>query len=126
MTIRKLIFKAFLLSLFIYVFAACEQNQKDQDIFKTKPNILLIVSEDNGADLGCYGNKEVKTPVLDKLASEGVLFENAYVTYSVCSPSRGTIFTGLYPHQNGQIGLATHKYRMYQSFKTLPVYLKEA
>ena len=39
---------------------------------------------------------------------------------------RSTIYTGLYPHQNGQIGLATHKFRMYESFKTLPVYLKEA
>ena len=92
----------------------------------TKPNILLIVSEDNGPDLGCYGNKNVFTPNLDKLSSQGVQFNNAFVTYSVCSPSRGTIFTGLYPHQNGQIGLATHKYRMYEGIKTLPVYLKEA
>ncbi|NOQ97504.1 MAG: sulfatase-like hydrolase/transferase [Calditrichae bacterium] len=91
-----------------------------------KPNILLIVSEDNGPDLGCYGNKNVFTPNLDQLAAEGVQFNNAYVTYSVCSPSRGTIFTGLYPHQNGQIGLATHKYRMYEGIKTLPKYLREA
>ena len=90
------------------------------------PNILLIVSEDNGPDLGCYGNPYVYTPRLDQLAEEGVLFENAFVTYSVCSPSRSTIFTGLYPHQNGQIGLATHKFRMFRSFKTLPTYLKEA
>jgi N-sulfoglucosamine sulfohydrolase len=91
-----------------------------------KPNILFIVSEDNGPDLGCYGVKEVTTPNLDQLAEEGVLFENAYVPYSVCSPSRGAIYTGLYPHQNGQIGLATHKFRMYKDFKTLPVYMKEA
>ena len=91
-----------------------------------KPNILLIVSEDNGPDLGCYGNPYVSTPNLDRLAEGGVLFENAFVTYSVCSPSRSTIFTGLYPHQNGQIGLATHKYRMHQSYKSIPVYLKEA
>ena len=90
------------------------------------PNILLIVSEDNGPDLGCYGVKEVKSPHIDQLAAEGVLFENAFVTYSVCSPSRSTIFTGLYPHQNGQIGLATHKFRMYGGLKTLPVFLKEA
>lgn len=91
-----------------------------------KPNILFIVSEDNGPDLGCYGNSNVHTPVLDSLANSGVRFENAYVTYSVCSPSRSTLFTGLYPHQNGQIGLATHKYRMHQDFKTLPEYLQEA
>jgi N-sulfoglucosamine sulfohydrolase len=90
-----------------------------------RPNILLIVSEDNGPDLGCYGNTEVHTPHLDRMAQEGIKFSNAYVTYSVCSPSRGTIFTGLYPHQNGQIGLATHKYRMYDGIKTLPKYLGE-
>lgn len=91
----------------------------------TRPNILLIVSDDNTPDLGCYGNHELKTPILDKLAKNGVLFENAYATYSVCSPARSTIFTGLYPHQNGQVGLATHKYRMYPGITSLPVYLKK-
>lgn len=91
-----------------------------------RPNILLIVSEDNGPDIGCYGASMVKTPVLDHLARKGVRFDNAFVTYPVCSPSRGTIFTGLYPHQNGQIGLATHKYRMYPGIVTLPAYLKQA
>jgi N-sulfoglucosamine sulfohydrolase len=90
------------------------------------PNILLIVSEDNNQDLGCYGVKEVKTPVLDDLAKRGVRFKNSFVTYSVCSPSRGTLFTGLYPHQNGQIGLATHKYHLYPGITTLPTYLQRA
>ena len=44
-----------------------------------RPNILLIVSEDNGPELGCYGEPSVKTPNLDRLASQGVLFERAYV-----------------------------------------------
>ena len=93
---------------------------------KKKPNILLIVSEDNGPDLGCYGVKEVKSPNIDRLAEQGALFNRAYVTYSVCSPSRSTIYTGLYPHQNGQIGLATHRFSMYgDMIKTLPVLLKE-
>nr|MCH9790011.1 sulfatase [Planctomycetota bacterium] len=78
------------------------------------PNILLIVSEDNGPELGCYGDPYAKTPHLDQLASEGVQFENAFVPYSVCSPSRACFLTGLYPHQNGQIGLATHKFATYQ------------
>jgi N-sulfoglucosamine sulfohydrolase len=79
-----------------------------------RPNILLIVSEDNGPELGCYGDPHARTPNLDRLASEGVLFENAFVPYSVCSPSRASFLTGLYPHQNGQIGLATHKFAMYR------------
>lgn len=89
------------------------------------PNILLIVSEDNGCDLGCYGNHLVYTPNIDSLSQQGMKFMNAYVTYSVSSPSRSSIFTGLYPHQNGQIGLATHKYSMYEGIKTLPKYMKE-
>lgn len=78
------------------------------------PNILLIVSEDNGPELGCYGDPYARTPHLDRLAADGVRFENAFVPYSVCSPSRACFLTGLHPHQNGQIGLATHKFAMYR------------
>ena len=80
----------------------------------TRPNILLIVSEDNGPELGCYGEPSVQTPVLDALASRGVLFERAYVPQAGCSQSRAALLTGLYPHQNGQIGLATWKFRLYR------------
>lgn len=90
-----------------------------------QPNILFIVAEDASQDLGCYGNAHVTTPNLDLLASQGARFRNAYTTYSVSSPSRGSIFTGLYAHQNGQIGLATHKYEMFPGIKTLPMYMKE-
>lgn len=79
------------------------------------PNVLLIVSEDNGPELGCYGDPYARTPNLDRLAADGVRFENAFVPYSVCSPSRACFLTGLYPHQNGQIGLATHKFSMYRA-----------
>ncbi|SVE32385.1 uncharacterized protein METZ01_LOCUS485239, partial [marine metagenome] len=78
------------------------------------PNILLIVSEDNGPEMSCYGEPFVKTPVLDKLAAEGVRFDRAYVPQAGCSQSRAAYLTGLYPHQNGQIGLATWKFRMYR------------
>ena len=80
----------------------------------SQPNILLIVSEDNGQELGCYGDPYVRTPNLDRLASEGTLFKNAYVAQAGCSQSRAAFLTGLYPHQNGQIGLATWKFRMYR------------
>ena len=78
-----------------------------------RPNVLLIVSEDNGPELGCYGEPFVETPVLDQLAADGVRFHNAYVPQAGCSQSRAALLTGLYPHQNGQIGLATWKFRMY-------------
>lgn len=90
-----------------------------------RPNILLIVSEDNSQDLGCYGNSIVHTPNLDRLAENGVRFTNAYVTTSVCSPCRSSIFTGLYVHQNGQFGWATHNYTLFDEIKVLPQYLKE-
>ena len=83
-----------------------------------RPNILFIVSEDNGQELSCYGDPNVRTPNLDSLAKEGVMFRDAYVTQAVCSPSRSTFFTGLYPHQNGQLGLATHQYAMFKDFGT--------
>ncbi len=78
-----------------------------------RTNILLIVSEDNGPELGCYGEPYVQTPVLDALAAEGVRFERAYVPQAGCSQSRAALLTGLYPHQNGQIGLATWKFGLY-------------
>ena len=78
------------------------------------PNVLLIVSEDNGPELGCYGDQTASTPHLDRLAARGVRFSRAFVTTASCSESRSSILTGLYPHQNGQIGLATHKYAMYR------------
>ncbi|MDG1890151.1 MAG: sulfatase [Verrucomicrobiota bacterium] len=77
-----------------------------------RPNILLIVSEDNGPEIGCYG-APVTTPHFDRLAGEGTLFWNAYAPQAGCSQSRASFLTGLYPHQHGQIGLATWKYAMY-------------
>jgi arylsulfatase A-like enzyme len=91
-----------------------------------RPNVLLIISEDNGPELGCYGDRYARTPNLDQLASEGVQFKTAYVTQAVCSSSRSSIFTGLYPHQNGQIGLATHKFAMFGNWPTTYSILHDA
>jgi N-sulfoglucosamine sulfohydrolase len=88
--------------------------------------VLLIVSEDNGPELGCYGDPYANTPNLDRLADEGVRFERAYVPYAVCSQSRASLFTSLYPHQNGQIGLATHRFAMYKDWPNIPSLLKDA
>jgi len=92
---------------------------------KSKPNILLMVAEDHGLQLSCYGDKHISTPNLDALAVDGVRFEHAYVTQAGCSPSRASIFTGLFPHTNGQIGLATHGLRLYKDdTPNLTTYLK--
>jgi arylsulfatase A-like enzyme len=66
------------------------------------PNILLIVSDDQGwPDLGCLGTKAIQTPHLDRLAKEGVRLTNYYVTWPACTPSRGSILTGRHPLRNG-------------------------
>ncbi len=97
------------------------------DALATKPNILFIVSEDNGPELGCYGDPYARTPNLDKLASEGVRFNRAFVAQAGCSQSRASFLTGLYPHQHGQIGLATWGFRMYrEDTPNLPRSLKAA
>jgi N-sulfoglucosamine sulfohydrolase len=82
---------------------------------QTKPNILLIVSEDNGPELGCYGDRFARTPHLDQLAEDGILFRQAFVPQAGCSQSRASFLTGLYPHQHGQIGLATWGFRLYRN-----------
>jgi N-sulfoglucosamine sulfohydrolase len=92
----------------------------------SKPNVLLIVSEDHSQHLGCYGDRFARTPVLDQLAADGTRFANAHTTQAVCSPGRASIHTGLYPHQCGQIGLATHNYGLFGDLPNLPRLLKSA
>ncbi len=67
-----------------------------------RPNIIFIMSDDHAqAALSCYGSKLNSTPNLDRLAREGIRFENSFVTNSICTPGRATILTGKYSHKNG-------------------------
>ena len=73
-----------------------------------QPNIILFIADDvSWDDLGCYGNKDVYAPNIDLLALEGMVFDNAYLTTSSCSPSRNSIITGRYPHNTGAAELHT-------------------
>lgn len=94
---------------------------------RRKRNVLLIVSDDHGYDMSCTGGK-VKTPTLDALARDGVLFTDAYASVSSCSSSRATLYTGLYSHTNGMYGLAhdVHNFSLLDDVKTLPWMLKQA
>ena len=66
------------------------------------PNFLVIVADDHGwNDLGCYGHPVARTPNLDRLADDGVRFTHCYSTAPLCSPGRGAVMTGLYPHVSG-------------------------
>lgn len=67
-----------------------------------KPNVIVIVSDDAGyIDFGCYGGKQIPTPNIDGIAAKGVLFTDAYVSASVCAPSRAGILTGRYQQRFG-------------------------
>jgi arylsulfatase A len=96
--------------------------------FAKKPNIVVFLVDDMGwGDLACYGNKIIKSPHLDKFATEGVRFTQCYSACGVCSPSRSAILTGRTPYRNGVWrwipgGHTTH---LRESEITLPELLKE-
>jgi arylsulfatase A-like enzyme len=69
---------------------------------RRKPNLIIFLPDQQRADtIACYGGKKVHAPNLNKLASESVVFERAYVTHPVCTPSRSSLMTGTWPHING-------------------------
>ncbi len=94
-----------------------------------KPNIILFITHDQGQYLGCYNSPQapnsLNTPNIDKLAAKGIKFTNYFCTAPQCSPSRGSIQTSLYPHQNGLMGLANLGWNLPNFNKTLPIYLRE-
>ncbi|MFZ5823549.1 MAG: sulfatase [Bacillota bacterium] len=90
-----------------------------------RPHILMIISHDTGRHLGCYG-AAVRTPNLDRLAAEGIRFEQNFCVAAQCSPSRGSLMTGRYPHKNGLIGLAHLGWSMNEDEVCLPQYLTQA
>jgi len=93
---------------------------------RPKDNVLIVHWHDLGRYLGVYGHADVASPRLDQLASEGILFSRAHATAPLCSPSRGSLFTGRYPHRNGLVGLAHHGWEYRADVHTLPQILSEA
>lgn len=89
-----------------------------------RPNVLLMHCHDLGRYLGCYG-RDIETPNIDAIADDGVLFENHYGTAPQCSPSRGSLLTGRYPHVNGLMGLAHENWELDADERTLPEYLND-
>ena len=68
----------------------------------TTPNVIFILVDDQGYyDLGCYGATEIRTPRIDKMASEGILFSDYYAAAPICSASRAGLLTGCYPRRVG-------------------------
>lgn len=100
-----------------------------------RPNVLLIMTDNHGPwTLGCYGNQEIRTPHIDALAAEGILFTRCFSSNAVCSPTRATYLTGLIPSQHGvhrylgaeraQIG--PDAYNTIEEFRSLPEILSES
>lgn len=73
------------------------------------PNILWLIAEDFGPHLGCYGTREVSTPNLDRMASEGIRYTRFYTTAPVCSPSRSAFITGMYQTTTGAHNHRSHR-----------------
>ncbi|HEX7898830.1 MAG TPA: sulfatase [Planctomycetota bacterium] len=95
-----------------------------------RPDILWIVVDDMSANLGCYGEKTIETPNLDRLAREGTRFTRAYTTAPVCSPSRSALITGCYQtsigaHQH-RSGRGAEKIRLPEGVETVPALLRKA
>lgn len=95
-----------------------------------KPNILWIVMDDVGVELPCYGEKQIETPNIDRLVLEGTRFERAFLTSSVCSPSRSAMITGMYQTTIGahhhRSGRGTEKIHLPKGVEPLPALLQRS
>ncbi|WP_405293646.1 sulfatase-like hydrolase/transferase [Algibacter sp. Ld11] len=103
--INKSIHNSLMFSLLL-ILASCtgikSQSIKTNTTSNSKPNILFVLCDDLGyADVGFNGSKDIITPEMDKLASNGTVFTSAYVAHPFCGPSRAGIMTGRYPHAYG-------------------------
>lgn len=104
-------------------FYACEE--KIATTGNAAPNILFIPVDDLRPELGCYGNPYIKTPNIDRLAEEGVVFTRTYCQQAVCNPSRASLLTGLRPDSIQVWDLATKFRDILPDVVTLPQYFKQ-
>lgn len=117
--------KIVLLCLITLSVQACKQPSTKKPKTVQKPNILWIVSEDNSPWLRCYGDSIATTPNLDKLASESILFTNAYSNAPVCAPSRNTLITGMFSPALGTQHMRS-AYKIPDHIQFYPKLLKDA
>jgi N-acetylglucosamine-6-sulfatase len=93
---------------------------------ESRPNIVFVLVDDLRWDaLGCMGHPFVKTPNVDRIAKEGALFQNFFVSIPLCSPSRGSFLTGTYPHTHGVIDNTDHS-ELSHKLVTFPMLLHDA
>ncbi len=106
---RQFIRSAAITGISLSCVGACSMAKPQPDRVTRKPNIVFVLCDDMGwGDMGCYGHPKIKTPNLDRLASQGVRLTNFYVNSPVCSPTRAGVMTGRFPSELGFHGhLAT-------------------
>ena len=92
---------------------------------QNKPNVLVFIIDDLRADLGCYDNSFIKSPNIDKLAEDGVVFNNAYCQQAICAPSRMSILSGQRLETLGIYDLFTPLRSVHKNITTLPQFYKE-
>jgi arylsulfatase A-like enzyme len=103
---------------------ARSQTQPAQTTAK-RPNILFIPSDDLKPLLGCYGDKVIKTPNIDRVAARGLVFRNSHCQQAICGPTRASLLTGLYPDSTG-VWDQVRKFRAVNpTVVTLPQYFRE-
>jgi arylsulfatase A-like enzyme len=92
----------------------------------SRPNIMWVTSEDNSHHwIGCYGNKDAKTPNIDKLAADGIRYKYAYANAPVCAVARNTLILGRYACSTGAHNMRS-RYPVPDNFRTYPSFLREA
>ncbi|MCC9602719.1 sulfatase [Stieleria sp. JC731] len=79
-------------------------------------NVIFIITDDESPTLGCYGDLAAKTPAIDAIAKDGVVFDRAFATTASCSASRSVVMSGLHNHRNGQFG-HEHAYHKFTTFQ---------
>jgi len=91
-----------LILTFLYSCTQQEPSESAKTVAVAPPNILFIMSDDHAEQaISAYGSKMINTPHIDRIAKEGILFKNSFVTNSICGPSRAVLLTGKYSHLNG-------------------------
>lgn len=121
----KILVKDFSFLFMILVSIGCQSQQEKVPL--EQPNVLLIMIDDLNDYQGVFGgHPQAKTPNIDKLAKSGTVFSNAHSNVPVCSPSRNSLFTGIYPHNSRDFGWTPHfKQVVLKNHKTIIELFKE-
>ncbi|MFB9054805.1 sulfatase [Formosa undariae] len=126
--LKRVAYLSMILTFSVFCTFSCADEKKELTASKStspRPNILFIPVDDLRPELGAYGNTSIKTPNIDALAKDGVVFTRAYCQQAVCNPSRASLLTGLRPDAIQVWDLATKFRNNVPDVVTLPQYFKQ-